>query len=150
MGFYSDKIRKYWFPFVILMIVVLAVGWVLAGVIYPNNVQGNDQQPPTALPPTATQEPTSTPSETPTLVPTDTPTVSAATATPSYNCTYSKYYWTTNEDKWVIENLVLGNLWAEQFGDNARARVHYLKVLELDPRHPQATAIRYWLVAHPP
>ena len=47
-------------------------------------------------------------------------------------------------------HLVLGNLWAEEFGDNARARAHYLKVLELDPRHPQATAIRYWLVAHPP
>jgi Flp pilus assembly protein TadD len=47
-------------------------------------------------------------------------------------------------------HLVLGNLCAEQFDDPAQARRHYLKVLELDPRHPQATAIRYWLVGHPP
>lgn len=47
-------------------------------------------------------------------------------------------------------HLVLGNLFAEQFNDPAQARAHYLKVLEQDPRHPQATAIRFWLVAHPP
>jgi tetratricopeptide (TPR) repeat protein len=47
-------------------------------------------------------------------------------------------------------HLVLGNLFADPFGDTTQARVHYLKVLEQDPRHPQATAIRYWLVAHPP
>jgi tetratricopeptide (TPR) repeat protein len=46
-------------------------------------------------------------------------------------------------------HLVLGSLYAEALHDPARARVHYLKVLELDPRHPQATAIRYWLVANP-
>jgi tetratricopeptide (TPR) repeat protein len=46
-------------------------------------------------------------------------------------------------------HLVLGNLCAEQLGDPARARTHYLRVLELEPRHPQATAIRYWLVGHP-
>lgn len=47
-------------------------------------------------------------------------------------------------------HLVLGNLFAEQFNDPVQARAHYLKVLEQDPRHPQATAIRFWLVAHPP
>ncbi|MCL4788381.1 MAG: tetratricopeptide repeat protein [Verrucomicrobia bacterium] len=47
-------------------------------------------------------------------------------------------------------HLVLGNLWADQFGNPAQARAHYLRVLEMDPRHPQATAIRYWLVANPP
>jgi tetratricopeptide (TPR) repeat protein len=46
-------------------------------------------------------------------------------------------------------HLVLGNLWAEELDDSTQARAHYLRVLELDPRHPQATAIRYWLVAHP-
>jgi len=46
-------------------------------------------------------------------------------------------------------HLVLGNLWAEQLGNPSQARQHYLKVLELDPSHPQGTAIRYWLVAHP-
>lgn len=47
-------------------------------------------------------------------------------------------------------HLVLGNLFAEQFNEPVQARAHYLKVLEQDPRHPQATAIRFWLVAHPP
>ncbi|HTL18621.1 MAG TPA: tetratricopeptide repeat protein, partial [Patescibacteria group bacterium] len=47
-------------------------------------------------------------------------------------------------------HLVLGNLYAEQLGNASRARTHYQKVLELDPRHPQATTIRYWLVAHSP
>ena len=46
-------------------------------------------------------------------------------------------------------HLTLGNLYAQPLHDAAKARVHYLKVLELDPRHPQATAIRYWLVANP-
>lgn len=46
-------------------------------------------------------------------------------------------------------HLILGNLYAEPLKNVNRARRHYQKVLELDPRHPQATAIRYWLVAHP-
>jgi tetratricopeptide (TPR) repeat protein len=47
-------------------------------------------------------------------------------------------------------NLALGNLYAQQFGQPAKARRHYLKVLEVEPRHPQAGAIRYWLAANPP
>jgi tetratricopeptide (TPR) repeat protein len=46
-------------------------------------------------------------------------------------------------------HLVLGNLYAEQLRDKARARVHYQRTLEIDARHPQATQIRYWLVANP-
>jgi len=46
-------------------------------------------------------------------------------------------------------HLTLGNLYAEQLGDKTRARQHYNKVLQLDPRNPQAQAIRYWLVANP-
>jgi len=46
-------------------------------------------------------------------------------------------------------HLTLGNLYAEQLGDKTRARLHYNKVLELEPRNPQAQAIRYWLVANP-
>jgi len=46
-------------------------------------------------------------------------------------------------------HLTLGNLYAEQLGDVARARRHYGRVLLLDPRNPQAQAIRYWLVANP-
>jgi len=110
MSFYSDKVRKYWFPFIILMIIVVAVGWILAGVIYPSNVQGNDLELPTAVPPTPTEVPTSTPTSSPTAVVTSTATTNAATATPTYNCTYSAYYWYTNSDAWLIENLLLGNL----------------------------------------
>lgn len=46
-------------------------------------------------------------------------------------------------------HLALGNLCAEQLRDTARARTHYLKVLELAADHPQASAIRYWLVSNP-
>ncbi|HEY5912589.1 MAG TPA: tetratricopeptide repeat protein [Verrucomicrobiae bacterium] len=46
-------------------------------------------------------------------------------------------------------HLALGNLYAQQFHDPARAREHYLKVLEFDPRNPQASAIRYWLTDNP-
>jgi tetratricopeptide (TPR) repeat protein len=46
-------------------------------------------------------------------------------------------------------HLTLGNLYAERLGDKTRARLHYNRVLQLDPRNPQAQAIRYWLVANP-
>ena len=46
-------------------------------------------------------------------------------------------------------HLTLGNLYAEQFRDVPRARQHYGRVLQLDPRNPQAQSIRYWLVANP-
>ncbi len=42
-------------------------------------------------------------------------------------------------------HLALGNLYAQQLAQPAKARQHYLKVLEADPRNPQAPAIRYWL-----
>ncbi len=41
--------------------------------------------------------------------------------------------------------LALGNLYAQQLHDPAKARLHYLKVLESDPLNPQAAAIRSWL-----
>ena len=47
-------------------------------------------------------------------------------------------------------HLALGNLYAQQFQQPAKARQHYLKVLEVEPRHPQAGAIRFWLAANPP
>jgi tetratricopeptide (TPR) repeat protein len=50
----------------------------------------------------------------------------------------------------VRAHLALGNLCAQQFHDTARARRHYLKVLELDPHNSQATDIRFWLAQNPP
>jgi Flp pilus assembly protein TadD len=46
-------------------------------------------------------------------------------------------------------HLALGNLYAQQLHQPAKARSHYLKVLEMDPRNPQAGAIRYWLTDIP-
>ena len=46
-------------------------------------------------------------------------------------------------------HLVLGNLYAEQLRQPDKARAHYLRVLELKPKHPRATAIRFWLKANP-
>ena len=46
-------------------------------------------------------------------------------------------------------NLALGNIYAQDLHQPAKAREHYLKVLEADPRHPQAGAIRYWLTDNP-
>ena len=52
--------------------------------------------------------------------------------------------------KEVRAHLALGNLCAQQLHDAARARQHYLKVLELDPANPQATDIQFWLSSNPP
>lgn len=46
-------------------------------------------------------------------------------------------------------HLALANLYAQVLDQPDRARQHYSKVLEIDPDHPQATAIRYWLQRHP-
>lgn len=42
-------------------------------------------------------------------------------------------------------HLALGNLYAQQLREYAKARSHYLKALEIDPRNPQAAAVRAWL-----
>jgi tetratricopeptide (TPR) repeat protein len=49
----------------------------------------------------------------------------------------------------ALAHLTLANLYADQFHQVAPARSHYLKVLELDPKNPQATTIRYWLRDNP-
>jgi tetratricopeptide (TPR) repeat protein len=46
-------------------------------------------------------------------------------------------------------HLALGNLYAQQLQDPARARPHYLAVLAVAPESPQAGAISYWLSDHP-
>jgi tetratricopeptide (TPR) repeat protein len=49
----------------------------------------------------------------------------------------------------VRAHLALANLCAQSLRDPTQARLHYLKVLELDSRNPQATDIRFWLAANP-
>jgi tetratricopeptide (TPR) repeat protein len=45
-------------------------------------------------------------------------------------------------------HLALGNLYAQQLGQPTKAREHYVKMLETDPRNPQAPAIREWLMGN--
>jgi tetratricopeptide (TPR) repeat protein len=46
-------------------------------------------------------------------------------------------------------HLTLAGLYAGPLGESAKARAHYLRVLELEPNHPQAAAIRVWLAGNP-
>jgi tetratricopeptide (TPR) repeat protein len=46
-------------------------------------------------------------------------------------------------------HLMLGNLYAQQLHQPAKARQHYLKVLETDPGNPEASAIHFWLKNNP-
>ena len=39
-----------------------------------------------------------------------------------------------------------GKLYAERLNDVAKAKVHYKRVIGLQPDHPQAVNIRYWLI----
>ncbi len=50
----------------------------------------------------------------------------------------------------VRAHLALGNLYAQQLRDPARARQHYLKVLAVNPGNPQAGDIQFWLSSNPP
>lgn len=45
-------------------------------------------------------------------------------------------------------HFILGNLYARPLALPGRAKVHYEKVLDLEPQHPQANLIRQWLSAH--
>ncbi len=46
-------------------------------------------------------------------------------------------------------HFTLAGLYASNLGNPAQARAHYLRVLELEPNHPQASAIRIWLAGNP-
>lgn len=46
-------------------------------------------------------------------------------------------------------HLTLANLYADDLGQVELARRHYLKVLEIEPRHPQAAEINFWLASNP-
>ena len=46
-------------------------------------------------------------------------------------------------------HLTLANVCARELAEPQRAREHYLRVLQLNPKHPQAAAIGYWLMGNP-
>jgi tetratricopeptide (TPR) repeat protein len=45
-------------------------------------------------------------------------------------------------------HMALGNLYADVFRDYERAKACYLRVLELEPEHPNGTSLRFWIEAH--
>jgi len=51
-----------------------------------------------------------------------------------------------SDDTLTKAHLTLGSIYAEQLKDTARARVHYRRVLDLEPSHPRGAEIRQWLV----
>lgn len=67
-------------------------------------------------------------------------------------------YWSDASEqfqKLVAENssdarahLSLANLFAQQLQQPNLAREHYQRVLEINPKHPEAAKIRYWLAAN--
>jgi Tfp pilus assembly protein PilF len=50
----------------------------------------------------------------------------------------------------VRAHFALGNLYAGQLNQPAKARIHYQKVLDAEPGHPQASKILYWMNENPP
>ncbi len=54
----------------------------------------------------------------------------------------------TDETRDVQGHFALGNLYAQQLRQPAKARTHYERVLLLNPDHPQATNLRQWLREH--
>jgi tetratricopeptide (TPR) repeat protein len=48
----------------------------------------------------------------------------------------------------VRAHYMLANLYAQQLDEPTLAARHYQKVLDADPKHPEASRIRYWLANH--
>lgn len=46
-------------------------------------------------------------------------------------------------------NFLLATIYAQNLNEPKLARDHYRRVLEANPHHPQATAIRFWLAENP-
>lgn len=111
MNTLRDKTKQYWLPFLILAIAILAISWFISGLIYPDNIQGSDL--PIPLLQTATETFTITPSPSATPSPSDSGNVTGTPTlfpTTDRNCTYTIYFWQSNPDAWMIENIVIGSI----------------------------------------
>lgn len=112
MNLSGNKFRQLWLPFLVLAVLILATSWMLAGVIYPNNLQENPVDSPTN-PVSFLTTATFTDSVT---HPTVTRSLTSGASTPASfptttrNCTYSTHYWRANPNAWMIENVVIGRL----------------------------------------
>jgi len=50
------------------------------------------------------------------------------------------------DEKLTKAHLTLGSIYAEQLKDVPKARLHYRRVLDLEPSHPRGAELRQWLV----
>lgn len=55
-----------------------------------------------------------------------------------------------SDDTMTKAHLTLGSIYADQLKDPARARLHYRRVLDLEPSHPRGAEIRQWLMNNKP
>ena len=124
----ANKTRQLWLPLLIIIGMVMAVSWIIAGDVILNNLRGNDQGVAIQNPGTSTPSPSNTisPSATRTkaaftsaaiLIDTPTPTPPASatrteaiftqesTLTP--NCTYTIHFWRVYSEVWLIESIDL-------------------------------------------
>lgn len=135
----ENKIRQLWLPFLILALVILAISWIVANIVYPSNVQGNDldlaileQYTPTVSP-TVTSTHTSTPVSTKPVSP------STATSTAENICTYTMHFWSANPDSWMIENIVIGNL--------SFNKTEAIEILEIENPDPTTRMLQKYFAA---
>jgi hypothetical protein len=110
MSFLGNKIRQLWLPILIFAVIILALGWILASVIYPSNVQGIEEVIDTPTQVTSTASPTATSTRTPPSTSTELVDEITPTLTAIHNCTYTTNFWKENPDSWMIENVIIGNL----------------------------------------
>jgi len=52
------------------------------------------------------------------------------------------------DERLTKAHLTLGSIYAEQLKDVPKARLHYRRVLDLEPSHPRGAEIRQWLVVN--
>jgi len=110
MSFASEKVRRFWLPTLVILLVILTLSWLVSSLFNPTNIQGNSPEPTTPVMPTASPMVTipivqaATATMTTMVINTLTP---ASTST--INCTYTTTYWQINPQAWLIENVVIGN-----------------------------------------
>ncbi len=126
----ANKTRQLWLPLLIIIGMVMAASWIIAGDEILNNLRGNDQGLSIQNLSTPTPSPSNTPSPSATrtetafnsaaiLIDTPTPAPSASatktvpvfTSEPTFtpNCTYTIHYWRVYTEVWRIENIDLGS-----------------------------------------
>jgi hypothetical protein len=113
MNAFSKNLKQWWLPALILMLAILLVSLLLPNLIYPSNVQRGGLQEPifttatatSTLPPTSVDN-FSTPATSNVSLETQaTPTLEVRSG---QNCTYTQYYWRSNPNAWLAENILIG------------------------------------------